>query len=149
LPMPRILSCCLVAIAGCSSAAAPMSGAPDERATRQIVQAAAADGTWSTIVRAPVGLVPTGVMTDGTVLFRGAGSDTTMVWYTLTPDHSGSYENGTWSQVGSSSTYRDSFPSTVLKDGRFWIGGGEQGIDPAGIEIYDPAAGSWSGGRPY
>jgi hypothetical protein len=38
-------------------------------------------------------------------------------WYRLTPDASGSYVNGTWSQLASMSTQRLFFASNVLPDG--------------------------------
>ena len=38
------------------------------------------------------------LLTDGTVMFQGNNSAT---WSKLTPDSSGSYLNGTWSQLAS------------------------------------------------
>jgi len=42
--------------------------------------------------------------TNGTVLMEGGGITNT--WYTLTPNSSGSYVNGTWSRVASMSLPR-------------------------------------------
>jgi hypothetical protein len=50
-------------------------------------------GTWTTLTNAPpAAVVTTILLTDGTVLAQG---DSTNQWYRLTPDGSGSYQNGT------------------------------------------------------
>ena len=64
------------------------------------------------------------LLTDGTVLVQDAGFQD---WWKLTPDATGSYVNGTWSQVASlppgySPLYHS---SAVLPDGRLIIEGGE------------------------
>ena len=63
-------------------------------------------------------------LTDGTVLVQGyQGQD----WYKLTPDNTGSYVNGTWTQVASleSGYDPDAMAEAVLADGRVLIEGGE------------------------
>lgn len=64
------------------------------------------------------------LLTDGTVMMQGNGDS---VWYKLTPDNTGSYVNGTWSQLASlPPTYEPLyFASAVLADGRLVISGGE------------------------
>jgi hypothetical protein len=64
------------------------------------------------------------LLTDGTVLVQDSGFPD---WWRLTPDETGSYVNGTWSEVASlpagySPLYHS---SAVLPDGRLIIEGGE------------------------
>jgi hypothetical protein len=93
------------------------------------------------------------LLTDGTVLVQDAGFPD---WWKLTPDKSGSYLNGTWTQVASlppgySPLYHS---SAVLPDGRLIIEGGEYLCDPTTFNcnavwtnlgaIYDPVANTWT-----
>ncbi len=84
------------------------------------------------------------VLTDGSLLFNSNTSTSDVSWYELTPDGFGSYQNGTWSKVASSTNQYQYAPSGVLRDGTFWIGGGEGSSDPAGVETYDPVANAWT-----
>src|SRR6266581_4384348 len=63
-------------------------------------------------------------LTDGTVMCQ---ADSSQNWYKLTPDNTGSYVNGTWTQVASLQPgyVPDDFASAVLADGRVVITGGE------------------------
>ena len=85
-------------------------------------------------------------LTDGTVLAQSDGEST---WYKLTPDNTGSYVNGTWTQVGSLPPgYQPLyFASAVLADGRVAIIGGEYNYDQFAFTnmgaIYDPVSGVW------
>ena len=93
------------------------------------------------------------LLTDGSVLIQDAGFPD---WWKLTPDQSGSYVNGTWSEVASlPATYSPLYHSSaVLPDGRLIIEGGEYllsldqtSLDPAWTAqgaIYDPQADTWS-----
>src|SRR6202142_778410 len=89
------------------------------------------------------------LLTDGTVMFQG---NSTTDWVKLTPDQSGSYVKGTWSNLASlpsgySPLY---FASAVLADGRLVIEGGE--YSNCGGEftltnqgaIYDPQIDKWT-----
>ncbi len=87
------------------------------------------------------------LMTDGTVIYQGNNlSD----WYKLTPDITGSYVNGTWSQIASlpSGYVPDAFASDVLADGRLVIMGGEYNNGDFALTdlcaVYDPAANTWT-----
>ena len=91
------------------------------------------------------------LLTDGSVIIQDAGCPD---WVRLTPDSSGSYANGTWTQIASlpagySPLYHS---SAVLPDGRVIIMGGEynyyQGLYFVPIwtaegAIYDPRANVW------
>lgn len=86
-------------------------------------------------------------MTDGTVVVQGGGlSD----WWKLTPDNTGSYVNGTWTQIASlpSGYSPDAFSSAVLADGRLVITGGEYNFGNFVLTnlgaIYDPKANTWT-----
>jgi len=91
------------------------------------------------------------LLTDGTVMAQNNGGD---AWYKLTPDNTGSYVNGTWSQVASlpagySPLY---FASAVLPDGRLIIEGGEYNFFVYAATtlgaIYDPIVDSWTSVAP-
>ncbi len=106
------------------------------------------------------------LLTDGRVLVQD-GSLTQVGWWTLTPDITGSYINGTWTQVApppacpngysSGSTVYSPlyYASAVLPDGRFVMIGGEYDYDYTYYNgtgevwtnqgaIYDPVANSWT-----
>ncbi len=95
----------------------------------------------------PDGIQVTFQMTDGTVLAQGRGSAD---WWQLTPDITGSYQNGTWKQVASlplgyTPQY---FASAVLADGRLVITGGEYNLGRFVLTnmgaVYDPKANTWT-----
>ena len=92
------------------------------------------------------------LLTDGTVMAQNSGTDT---WYKLTPDNTGSYVNGTWSQAASLPAGYGPlyFASAVLPDGRLIVEGGEFNFFlPATTSttgaIYDPTANSWTSVAP-
>jgi len=74
--------------------------------------------TWTPLTNQPTFAASTALLlTDGTIMVHDAGAQD---WWKLTPDASGSYINGTWSQLASlpagySPLY---YASAVLKDGR-------------------------------
>ena len=87
------------------------------------------------------------LLTDGTMIYQGNKlSD----WYKLTPDVTGSYANGTWTQIASLPTgyTPDAFSSSVLADGRLVIAGGEYNQGQFALTdlcaVYDPAANTWT-----
>lgn len=96
------------------------------------------------------------LLTDGSVIVQDAGCPD---WFRLTPDSSGSYANGTWSQIAStppgySPLY---FSSAVLPDGRVIVEGGEydfyQGqyffpVWSTQGAIYDPRVDAWASVAP-
>lgn len=87
------------------------------------------------------------LLTDGSVMLQDDGCQD---WWKLTPDESGSYVNGTWTELASlpagySPLYHS---SAVLPDGRVIIEGGEYNF-LAGAwtnkgAIYDPLADMWT-----
>jgi len=86
-------------------------------------------------------------LTDGTVMVQGnAGND----WWKLTPDITGSYVNGTWTQLASLASNYDPYAesSAVLADGRLIIEGGEYNFGAFALTnlgaIYDPIANTWT-----
>ncbi len=108
-----------------------------------------AQGTWQpTLNRAPTGVGMTFLLTDGSILMH---NPETPDFYKLTPDRSGSYVNGTYSQVASLPAGYGPlyYASAVLKDGRVVVIGGEYNLSGGGVwtnkgAIYDPRANRWS-----
>ena len=123
--------------------------------TQQRVSPALAGGTWQS--PCCTSFFPTNplLLTDGTVIAH-AGS--TADWYRLTPDITGSYVNGTWSQIASLPVINGTqyaplyFASAVLPDGRVIIMGGEYnggvGDHTTMGAIYDPLANNWTAVSP-
>jgi hypothetical protein len=97
--------------------------------------------------QSPGGAILTFQMTDGTVIVQGNNDSS---WYKLTPDNTGSYVNGTWTQIASlpSGYVPDAFASAVLGDGRLVIVGGEYNNGAFTLTnmgaIYDPALNTWT-----
>ncbi len=91
------------------------------------------------------------VMSDGSIICHttsGGNLGDGTIWDRLTPDTTGNYVNGTWSQIAGMHQERFSFSSAVLKDGRVYAAGGEYGTDgtQAGWhgEVYDNTANTWT-----
>ncbi len=86
-------------------------------------------------------------MTDGTVMVQDY---CTSNWYSLTPDNTGNYVNGTWTKMASlPSNYGPLyFASAVLADGKLIINGGEYNFCKSAETnlgaIYDPVANKWT-----
>ncbi len=97
------------------------------------------------------------LMMDGTVLVQDEGSQGAggANWWRLTPDNTGSYINGTWSQIASlpsgySPLY---FASAVLPNGQLIINGGEYNGAPREVwtnkgALYDPPTNTWTSVAP-
>jgi hypothetical protein len=109
--------------------------------------------TWTTLTNQPGAPVGTPLLlTDGTVIAQQMTNDGNLgtgQWLRLTPDATGSYVNGTWSQIASMPAgYAPTFyASAVLPDGRVVIEGGEynngvQNWTTLGA-IYNPVSNSW------
>jgi hypothetical protein len=85
------------------------------------------------------------LLSDGTLLAEGSGQSNQ--WFNLTPDSSGSYDNGTWSTRASMHFSRLYMASSVLTDGRALVVGGEYssgGSETRTGEVYDPLANTWT-----
>jgi len=140
-----------------------LQSAPVQAAAQARVRAAAEASTstsaspWTPLSNQPSFLVDGAsnpiLLMDGSVLIQDAGFPD---WWKLTPDHYGSYANGTWTQVASlPATYSPLYHSSaVLPDGRLIIEGGEYLLNLAQTElvptwsaqgsIYDPKANTWT-----
>src|SRR5262249_12879289 len=101
---------------------------------------------WSNLANVPPGgpynLGNPLLLTDGTVVVHRTD---TRDWYRLTPSNTGSYIDGTWTQIASMQPgYGPKFfASAVLPDGRVIVEGGEYNLGGAadwGTQgaIYDP-----------
>lgn len=83
--------------------------------------------SWQAVTApAPQGVGSMLLLTDGRVLVH-AEQNNAQIWYTLTPDNTGSYVNGTWKQVGlMPAGYAPVFfGSAVLRSGNVIVEGGE------------------------
>jgi hypothetical protein len=121
-----------------------------------------AAGTWTPLknqLNLFDGIANPVLLTDGSVLVQDAGFGD---WYRLTPDKSGSYINGTWTQIATA-PYNPLYHSTqVLPDGRMIIEGGEYlctgygdpttaACNPVWTNlgaIYDPVSNTWQSVAP-
>jgi hypothetical protein len=99
------------------------------------------------------------LLTDGRVLVHsepncnGCMSTDYNSWYTLTPDITGSYLNGTWTKVAAPSGYSPLyFGSAVLPSGKVIVEGGEYDCSSGSCAaawqnhgaLYDPKANAWT-----
>jgi hypothetical protein len=110
--------------------------------------------TWTPLVNAPTFYPGSALLlTDGTVMVQDQGSSGagTSNWWKLTPDNTGSYVNGTWTQLASmQSGYEpEYYASAVLPDGTVIVNGGEYNGTGTGVwttkgSHYDPLANSWT-----
>ncbi len=103
-------------------------------------------GTWKPLKNQPsFGAGTMLLLTDGTVMCQ---ESQTTNWWKLTPDTTGSYINGTWSQLAPMRNAPLYFASAVLADGRVFVAGGEynfgQSVDLLAADIYDPVADKWT-----
>lgn len=97
----------------------------------------------------PDGVIYTFQLTDGTVMAQGNNCSD---WWKLTPDNTGSYVNGTWTQLASLPAGYAPYAtaSAVLADGRLLIEGGEYSNCDAEFTltnqgaIYDPTTNTWT-----
>lgn len=109
---------------------------------------AAVISPWQPLTNSPGNILPSNplLLTDGTVIVHDASQRD---WWQLTPDITGSYVNGTWSQLGSLPAGYGPlyFGSAVLPDGRVIISGGEYNFNNAVFTnqgaIYYPLFGAW------
>jgi hypothetical protein len=99
----------------------------------------------------PDGVIISYQLTDGTVMVQGNNySD----WWKLTPDNTGSYVNGTWTQLASLPSGYAPYAnaSAVLADGRLIIEGGEYNFGNFTLTnlgaIYDPTKNTWTAVAP-
>ena len=97
--------------------------------------------------QAPDGAQLTFQLTDGRVLAQGFNDSD---WWILTPDNTGSYVNGTWTQAASlpEGYSPEAFASATLADGRVLIEGGEYNFGQFVLTnlgaVYDPVANTWT-----
>ena len=119
---------------------------------------ASAAGQWTPLKNQPT-FSGAGIMlllTDGRVMVHEEQAND-QNWYTLTPDKTGSYVNGTWKKLATMpSGYAPLFfGSVVLPDGRVTVEGGEYNCIPncnavwtnMGA-IYDPMKNKWTMVKP-
>ena len=99
----------------------------------------------------PDGAIYTLQLTDGTVLAQGYNEND---WWVLTPDNTGSYVKGTWTQVGNLPSGYEPYAtaSETLSDGRVLLEGGEYNFGNFAFTnlgaVYDPAKGTWTSVKP-
>ena len=80
-------------------------------------------GWWTKLTAGPgFGASTMLLLTDGTVMCQEQGGKR---WRKLTPDSSGSYVNGTWSELAPMHWTRRYYALAVLADGRVLVSGGE------------------------
>jgi hypothetical protein len=104
--------------------------------------------TWQQIPNTPnISAYNPLLLTDGTVLIQDGDNDD---WWKLTPDKTGSYLNGKWTQLASTPGYGPLYyASAVLPDGRVFTMGGEYNMGSGEIwqnagYMYDPVTNKWT-----
>lgn len=137
-------------IAGAATAFGLVTMAPRAQAQGSTLSGLdeASTGTWQKLVNQPPFQTDTALLlTDGTAMVHQYSSQN---WWRLTPDNTGSYLNGTWSQLASmASNYGPLyFASAVLADGRVIVEGGEYNfgslVETTQGAIYDPVPNTWT-----
>src|SRR5438874_7496898 len=102
-------------------------------------------GNWQSLTNQPAFNTSTMILlTDGRVMVQ---EERTNHWYVLAPDDKGSYIDGKWSALPDMSFWRRYYASGILKDGRFFLCGGEDSDDGGDTnkgEIYDPVTQEWT-----
>src|SRR5450755_3405970 len=104
-------------------------------------------GTWTSLAtQPPFDPATMLLLTDGSVICNASNSQN---WWRLSPDASGGYINGTWTQIASMKNARLYYASAVLADGRIFVAGGEYNggsseVELDAAEIYDPVLDQWS-----
>ncbi len=111
------------------------------------------NGTWTpltNLIPDPDGAQTAILLSDGSVMVLAGSDNASNIWYKLTPDSSGNYANGTWSQLATSNVQRLFAPMALLPNGDVFIMGGEysgpnttENLNNTG-EIYDPVANTWT-----
>ena len=102
-------------------------------------------GWWTKLAHQPGFAASTMLLlTDGSVMCQEQGGKR---WKRLTPDASGSYVHGTWSDLAPMHWTRRYYASAVLADGRVFVSGGEYsnaGSETNKTEIYEPTTDTWT-----
>ncbi|HVN69009.1 MAG TPA: hypothetical protein VMU38_05120 [Candidatus Binatia bacterium] len=139
-----------VGSAGCAGSRSMLPGIGPEAAQGIVMERAGSFTRLRNHSQPPVGMEMAWLMTDGSVLAQSYAGNT---WYKYVPDDTGSYANGTWTQVATlpSGYDPDAFASDVLADGRLVISGGEYN-SPGNYDlqlvnlgaVYDPAKNTWT-----
>jgi len=108
--------------------------------------------TWTRLTHSPTINASTALLlTDGTVMVQG---ESTVNWWKLTPDNTGSYINGTWTQLANMPTGYSPlyYASAVLPDGRVIVEGGEYINNVSTFSskgaIYNPVTNTWTSVSP-
>jgi len=101
-------------------------------------------GTWTPLTNLPPeGISLSLLLSDGTVMCQPPDNAGSPDWYRLTPDATGSYVNGTWTRLASMNFGRLFFQSQVLRDGRVFVFGAEDGSGTT-AESYDSTTNTWT-----
>ncbi len=154
-----IVTAMLMTIASGPASAQRLTPIPPNRGAPPLLrlQAASTVSPWTPLTHQPVFLADGAanpiLLTDGSVLVQDAGFPD---WWKLTPDETGSYVNGTWTEVASMPAgYNPLYHSSaVLPDGRLIVEGGEYLCDTTTFDcnavwtnlgaIYDPVGDFWT-----
>ena len=106
-------------------------------------------GTWN-IVNTPATNFNGGVMlllTDGSIMCKTyTGGTYGNLWEKLTPDSTGNYSNGSWSNLAPMTSDRLYFSTEILNNGKVYVAGGEASSTGGSnqCEIYDPINNTWT-----
>ncbi len=107
-------------------------------------------GTWTPLITPdPLGAQQLLLLPSGAVMVAGGSDSASANWYSLVPDSSGNYYDGTFNTLQPMNVPRLFYTSDVLPNGDVLVLGGEysgpstlQTATPTG-EIYNPTTNSW------
>src|SRR5947207_12101903 len=133
-----------------------VASAPDGTVVALAAQDGSVDivGTWIPLKNQPLSTFGAGfLLTDGSVMVQdnGPNNNGSGNWWKVTPDQTGNYINGSWSQLASlPAAYGPlSYSSAVLSDGRLVVVGGTINSGGTVVQtnqgaIYDPRTNNWT-----
>ena len=102
-------------------------------------------GTWTTLANQAPGAVGTmELLSNGSVLTTTNGDGAGNNFAILTPNSTGSYVNGTWTQTANANDTRLFDATAVLPSGNVFYAGGEYGSGNAAGEVYNPQTNTWT-----
>jgi hypothetical protein len=98
--------------------------------------------SWTALtIPAPQGIHAMTLLSNGDVMAQ-FGED--IGWAILTPSSTGSYINGTWTQLSNMHDTRIFYSTQLLDNGNLFVAGGEYGSGASNAEVYNTLTNTWT-----